>query len=837
MPEEPIPCEYKFLQYGMLEFRGYTKTSLNGQVVYSEDGITAKYSRYTLEAEFILTRELVSTVTYEREMQYQDGGSDVEISPDSVDVAMDKIKYQLQRPNCRLVFWHHGAGIIMNVLGSSESEESEDSTYKYKNHLRYNLIEGPTPEILSWEPMGLNNAIKCKWRCTFNLPVEENIQDAAFINDARVAEEGRQKAGLQTFSALFNNWVRNYVYIDGQAGGAVGDDKMANYVLSVTEEHEFEVSEEGTVVSTLTGSIEFSGSGAIFLNNKGNPSAIPRLIQMMTHYFEPLHPTGFSRTQKYKLLKNKRTLEYTITDRELQSDNPFMPNIVKADVTHSVNSDLLSDNIMQGAGFLSWATTFEGTLTVAPGKWKGWAWIAIMCIIQQRIMRSTVMGADSAARIKDELSGVKTNAAINSRVEARHLLTKVSIKEQIYTRQVSFTIGYLLITELEELFRNSGLFEPVHISWQGAGPYPANFGKVPVNLSEFQPNSYNGQWSQSRESMASTQNVFGYRGPLMPGYNVIFNPYIDIDNNRGNLATTTPPKNVLNPEKVYYETDVNGDPVVPSTETVDVGPYNAPELAQHRRNLHLETFKNLDFSSGYDITSGFVNGMTPIPGIQRANEIMDNIGGAASGSTASPVIPPDNPETNPYKGADAKNPYWLRASNPRATWVSYDMDFEVVRNENTVMFPIISPQLAESRHNNNARPSSSVKDHIGFAMLGTSNAIPTYGGTDYEKFSIQSFGLPVSMVRCTGSAVRVGYPIPTPSLVGVQRFDANQDDFTSSTVIKAYRAGTSVWSHKQLNRSADMPVFGATWDITYVLKGDPVCVNMGFRSPRPNEFV
>ena len=242
MPEEPIPCEYKFLQYGMLEFRGYTKTSLNGQVVYSEDGITAKYSRYTLEAEFILTKELVSTVNYGRDITYQDDNTDVELQPDSVDVAMDKVKYQLQRPNCRLVFWHHGAGIIMNVLGESEDQESEKSTYKYKNHLRYNLIEGPTPEILSWEPMGLNNAIKCKWRCTFNLPVEETIQNAAFVSGDRVSEEGRQKAGLQTFSSLFNTWVRNYVYIDSDAGGSeIGDDKMANYVLSITEEHEFEV--------------------------------------------------------------------------------------------------------------------------------------------------------------------------------------------------------------------------------------------------------------------------------------------------------------------------------------------------------------------------------------------------------------------------------------------------------------------------------------------------------------------------------------------------------------------------------------------------------------------
>ena len=847
MPEEPttIECKYKFLQYGMFEFKGYVKTSLNGQLIYSEDGITAKYNRYTLEAEFILTKELVALVDSQFNPEFP-GSADID--PATVDVAMDKIRFQLQRPHCRLTFWHHGAGIILNVLGQSEDEETEDSDYKYKNHLWFNLMEGPFPEIIAWEPLGLNNAIRCRWRCTFNLPVNEVIQNAAWVTDSRVKGEARAKAGLQPIQDLVNNYMSNYIYKDPALGDIDATGIMGNYVLSVTEEHEFEVSDEGTVVSTLSGVIEFTGSGAMFLNNNGDPSAIPRLIQLMTHYFEPLHPVGFTRTQKYKLRKSKRELEYVITDKELQSDNPLLPNIVKADVTHSVSSDLLSEDSLSGSGFLTWASVFEGTITVAPGKWKGWAWIAMMCIVQQRLLRTNAI---SPGKIKDAESASNTAANMaekNNFVNGNNLLTKISIKESIYTRQVSFSISYLLISNLYSLFVNSGLFEPVHISWQGFGdfanpnPNVANMllGAVPTDIfttdgsgslvSTRLPNSYEQQWNQSRESMSNTQNVYGYRGPLMPGYNVIFNPYTEEDPNRLNLASVT--KHKVTPEKAYWP-----DSEVSGTDFVDVGAKNIHELAQHRRNTHLETFGNLDFQ--YGNTPGAANlvheGANPLGKPRNNNSTANN---------NPPAFPNSYDEdVDKYAGFDAQNFPVTYKSRPENTWVSYDVRFEIVRNENTIHLPTIQPQQSSTRMTTSPRKPTTLRGHTGFSVLGGSGMLPPGSGgstteQDYAKHAFVSFGLPTVKIRCVGSATRMLFPIPTPDIVGIQNIQdgTNSANSSSTGLVQAYRVGTSVWRHGMVNKSADLPMFGAEWDILYALRGDVLCDNIGIRSVQPSEF-
>lgn len=841
MPEAPT-CQYEFLQYGDFVFKGYTKTSLNQQNVYSEDGLTLKYIRCTLEAEFILTRELVSLVDGQITPSYPTAFPQ---AADSVDVAMDTIRMQLMKPQCKLIFWHHGAGVQINVLGEEEPETLPDSLtyeYKYPNLLKHKTFDGPFPEILSWEPIGFNNAVKCRWRCNFNLILNDRIKTAAEIVATDIQNQSRQYAGsfwnsatsnseFRTLSSLLNR-VFDYIIYDTELGNSpTRDDILRNYVLSITEEQEFTVSEEGTVIVTLTGVIEFSSSGIGVLERKGNPSAVPRLIQLMTHFFEPKHPLGFTRSQKYKFRKSKRELEYTIVDTELKSDNPLMPNIVSAEVSHEVSSDLLSDDLFGGAGFYSWSNTIEGTITVAPGKWKGWAWIAMMCIVQQRINLSLPISVDDANKVnvKDEVAATANQNTIlvpETKEKPRHLLHKIRIKENIYDRKVDFTIGYLVLTSLNNLFRNTGLFSPVYIAWtenqNNNGTYPDAFGTVPDPLIDFQtgayvptPLSYHTQWRYSRQYLANTQNVYGYRGPLLPGYDVVFNPYDIVDDNRP-TATSKSLNTKKTPEKWLPNVADNVDP----------GTDNILNLAQYRRNHHLHTFEDLDFP--------------------KESTLLNQV---ADPKKAPGVAVKDlqNPSANfeAYPGSQTNMASWLKTTDPKLTWINYDMQFEVIRDENSTLVPTIQSQDPSSRHNNTLRPDSTKSSYRHFSIIGETGAEGGYPtnpdsvDSPYKYHNVQSFGAPITYVRCVGSALRVGYPIPTPSLVGVQTRFANGgtvQDGMSTPLVKAYRVGVSEWTHKLANMSVDLPVFEATWNVTYALLGDPVCASIGFRTTQSSEF-
>jgi hypothetical protein len=803
MPDEPqAVCRYEQVKYGNYTFHAFAKNLLNEQNVYSEDNLSVKYARCTLEVDFIITSETV-TVT---DPLYT-----------GVDKQMDKIREELESPNKELKLFYRGMGTDINVIGRAVT-----NTVGTNNDLRsvpFNIFEGPFPEVLTWEPLASNNAIRCKWRCVFNKAIgpvktksgsftntEQEVQvsnslGGRNIEQGAITGQTRSFAGIQSITSIVNDYINTIFDIAPEQSDSNG--QLSNYLMSHTEEQEFEVDEDGTAVMTLTGELEFVSSGSLVNRLKESPTAIPRLLQVLSHYFEPLHPVGFTRTQKYKFKKNKRSIEYTIVDREIKSDNPILPNILKADVTHTVSSSLLGGDVFEGTGFLTWNNVFEGTFTVRPGVWKGWSWLAMMTICRQRMAGTLPFQGEVNLKTKDALSSVLMDEATNS--ERKHLLHNISIKENIYTRECSFTLKYLVITNLNALFVSTGLFYPASITWNGQ-TLPQDLGKVPVSVAggkhvfNATPQSYNNQWGTSREYMANAQNVFGYRGPLLPGYDMVFNPYDGWDPNR-----LSNPNGPLNPERSIVSANTQFD-----YESVNAA--NTHTLAERRRNSHLETFNNLTLPFPEN-TSQAWGGNAPlkeVPGLPTAN------------FTQSPYISHDTTNDSSF----------LKNCDPAQTWISYDTKFKVLRNENSVLFPSIQSQTIASR-NTTSIPTNTERSSKVFNINGSSASEPIVSG--YEYSDVQVFGNATTYIQFTGQALRIGYPIPCPTFLGCR--NAGTGTGSGSTIIQAYRVGESKYTCYQVGKSADLPIFRGVWDVTYALKGDPSCANIDFVANRSNFYA
>lgn len=811
MPDDQptITCKYEAVKYGNLIFNSFSKITLNHQNVYTEDNMFVKHIRCTLEVEFIITNETI---------QFTENKVNNVITR-GIDLEMDFIREQLLAPNKELILYYHGAGTKLNIAGRAKTNTVTSITGtpplngQSKNPLAvvFNTFEGPFPEVLAWEPLGANNAARCRWRCVFNIPAgpvsvpgTSNPEDTNnttrslggdFLTSTKVRDVARSFAGHKSIVELVDTYLKT-LFSAGvpETDAVVGESNLATFLVSHTEEQECEIDEDGTAVVTLTGNLEFSGSGSLFNKLKESPTAIPRLLQFLNHYFEPLHPVGFTRTQKYKYKKSRREIEYTIVDREIKSDNPILPNIVKADVSHTVNSNLLGNDPFEGMGFVTWNNVFEGTITVRPGVWKGWAWIAMMCIVRQRIQRTQAFQGEDFASLKDTVSGIVTDALgdDSTKVKPKHLLHKISIRENIYNREVTFTLNYMTMHNLNRLFYYTGLFYPVHIAWTGTNL--ANLGDVPVGDALYQTVNYDSQWGLSREYMANTQNVFGYRGPLLPGYDILFNPYDGADPNR--LTNTQAPRN---PERQ----------LVAPNEVIDFtsNPSNIDTFAERRRNAHYQTYNGLAFPNP---NSAQVFG-SPSP-------VKEALGNGNRNNTSTNVYKSHNP---------AQDSSYLKDVDPKDTWLSYDTKFILHREENSVMFPSIQSQSAETRRSTEIAESTR-KDWKGFSINGATNVEPTLSG--YEYSGIQAFGQPVTYIQFTGRAMRAGYSIPCPVLVGCKNPEG-------STIVPAYRVGRSQFTCYQVNKSSDIPIFQAAWNITYALKGDPSCWSMGFVSNRTNEFA
>jgi len=142
---------------------------------------------------------------------------------------------------------------------------------------------------------------------------------------------------------------------------------------------------------------------------------------------------GFRRSHNRQLSPDRRTLNFSITDTEIQSDNPLDSNILTGTLEHTVSST--GGTILAGR----WISSLSGTYTVGPKVPRSVAWQAFRKVWQQR------------------------QASAGSQVV---LVQSFSARESIYGRDISFSISWVFTSTLSALFSTSGLWKPVDGSWK-----------------------------------------------------------------------------------------------------------------------------------------------------------------------------------------------------------------------------------------------------------------------------------------------------------------------------------------------------------------------------------
>lgn len=812
-----MTCRYDTMYYGGYEFDGFVTTSLNTEAVRADDGFTTKYFKHTIESEFIITERTRHIGTVESN------------TIDSVDADLDYIRQVLMKPHQSLNLAYRGAG-RGNVSSQWDSEFSTlletDITGEERTLGQYGM--GAIPEVLFWEPLANNRAVRCKWRCVF-FTSKASIPVLTHTRSNSDMRSDRPKSASEILENTGWNWEV--------------------MVLSVTEEQEVDINEEGFIVATIKGVIEFSGEKTVTdiahwaptndANSKDymeywidNPKLRKSVMQALSQYFEPYQPLGFTRKQRYVFNKENRKLEYVITDTETPNPRAKFPRIVSYTATHEVSSSLFNDDIFSGSGFLTWDTVFQGQFTVAPGYWMGWAWVAMMVIVKQRINRTVPLAGDAQQVVKDDKDAALSTAVQTGQdaakvarkvVVPKHLMTSVRVKEHIHDRKVDISLRYLVISTLNQLFKNSGLFTSVHSMFvndnsnlDGSGtPYlytvalddPSDFGKNPMgNPSQWMPTSKASNLSYQRAFLKQlSQNAFGYSGLGLPNYNVVFDP----DNQ--NLPSIT------------Y--NANQDPGTAQNKTISYTQNPVPYLNEQKADIYAANRRHHHWVDHPDYANGrgeadYTDSQNP----QKANT-------APGGSR--------NPQTSvQYPGADTNISPFIPYSDKAHTWVSYDANFKLIEKSNSTYLQTIDaidPATLTQSVNTHGIGN---RQNVGWNINGKLNAVGSSAQdtnpVPYGDGYVFAHGKPVYFVRFTGYAVRAGYQIPMPFLFGLVNTNVTSG---SIVTLPVYRVGTQYWEQKQLNQSADIPLFYAEWDLLYAIKGDPTCGNIGFNHSRPSEFA
>lgn len=400
-------------------------------------------------------------------------------NPNGLDFDLDAIKTQLLTRG--LEFHFEGRGFGSNVTLNAPGATIQDINY------------GPIPEILEWNSLGADLAAEVTWRLEANTTACPITPDLSVSSAVQFA------------------------------------------ILSLVEDTELTFDEEGAAIITTSGYIEVAGQSVSFVT--------PNNLKKFAAFFDKNQLTNFQRTSKINVRRDNRTIDYQIVDTEIKSDNPFGQYMITQDVTHSISSTLISDNIFEGSGFKTWANDMAGEFTVRPGVWKGFAWVAFALYLANRRNRASVFGAPVDRFAKDDKPQND-----KKKILSKQIPLSVRIKESLNSRRVSVNVRWVTYTSILNLFKATGMFYPVDTRWIGV---PLN--RIPDNILAATPESKEFQWQYWKTSVGGVQGRTGYRNPQLPTFPMIFN-----------VCTADQTTISTNRQTNYQSQNVNPEPVRPS---------------------------------------------------------------------------------------------------------------------------------------------------------------------------------------------------------------------------------------------------------------------------------
>ncbi len=222
---------------------------------------------------------------------------------------------------------------------------------------------GPKPRVISWDPVGATNAVEVIWECEFAVPVCDG------------SPNGLRFSGVAEF----------------------------NYSIATT------INRNGYTKRTISGFLTIAMT-------RFNVDSVPDSADMYREMITPLCPVNFHREHDWKLSEDRRRLDFTFTDTEIESPNVYPPGIIDIQASHRVN----------------WTSRSRGTLSSS---------ISANIKFQQ---------GESRARAWEVFRGIcQSRLAYAILEEKRYLFTGLSVEEELYENSWRFSLEYRLWSNSE----------------------------------------------------------------------------------------------------------------------------------------------------------------------------------------------------------------------------------------------------------------------------------------------------------------------------------------------------------------------------------------------------
>jgi len=371
-------------QVGTLRYNGFTfPPAIHASVKALP--ILDSSGRYTKHVEYTLTVETILYPGVEGVAEMEGVSGDEGLEPlESADGVppVDGVYTYYGMDAIRLTLLESGKDLVFTGKGLGYDFDIRTSE-------NADVMNGPKVESLLWEPIGANKAVRIVWVCR-----------VAIANCAVSEDLGR--------------------------------------VLEFSTESKYSIDEKGLTVRTVTGSF--------VIPNRLVGDVPQTWVDLYRQKIAVPLVKGFQRIrQEWNVSSDGTTLQFSIVDKQYESQIPLHGGIVEHDVNHRVRS---SGPVVA----TQWTVTVEGTFVVAPGTSKAFAWLAFLWFVKSR------RDATKKAVFKDTNGKGDSNLAI-----PRHL----EIDDNLTSRTISFSISWWLFADPSSVLEGSGFLAKVNgSSWE-----------------------------------------------------------------------------------------------------------------------------------------------------------------------------------------------------------------------------------------------------------------------------------------------------------------------------------------------------------------------------------
>lgn len=258
-----------------------------------------------------------------------------------------------------------------------------------------------------------------------------------------------------TNKMAYVEWEIEFCYSPCQA--TIGTFANSEGICQWPFEVEITVDDKGLTTRVISGKVEYARTRNPTITSQAGVSQqfnMLKMEQQILSMFPRLK--GFKRTnQSFHLSSDRKYIEFSIQDHEINSPEPYGIGIAHEEVTLNTSSSFGKE----GGFFSRWMTSLEGTIHLYPDYDKSFAYAEAAALFDRYCKSVCNLGRKPEGDIDTDYN--PKNIPTPLRDKSRAILRQIKYTDHIFDRSIGFAFTWELFVRPEDLFLATGLFMPV----------------------------------------------------------------------------------------------------------------------------------------------------------------------------------------------------------------------------------------------------------------------------------------------------------------------------------------------------------------------------------------